>query len=300
MATVFYEHATAELATLTNTFSVSGTPTDPTTITLAITDPTGSATSYTYAGAQITRTSAGVYTKDIPCTMDGIWTYTWIGTGAASDVVAGTWTVFGTDLNKLYCSVEELKSRLGIPATDTQDDFEIRLAADAASRWLDDYCHRSFWRGTSTRTFAADSCHRLDVDDLVSVTTLKTDESGDGTFETTWAASDYQLLPVNATTAHAEARPYISIKAIGSQRFPTPYTAFSRHDRVEIAGVFGWPAVPSGIKQAALIIGAETFKLKDTFAGRGGFGEYAIEAVRRSPQALDYAKPFRKLAVLVA
>jgi hypothetical protein len=299
MANVFYEHASAELATLTNTFSVSGTPTDPNTVSLVITDPAGTATTYTYAASQITKVSTGVYSKDIPCTADGIWTYTWIGTGAASDVVAGTWTVFNTELSKLYCSVEELKSRLGI--SDTQDDFELRLAIDAASRWLDDqYCHRHFWRGTSTRTFAADSWYELAVDDLVSVTALKTDAAGDGTFETTWDSSDYQLLPVNAATRHAEARPYTCIKAIASRTFPVAGDTRLRTDRVQVEAVWGWPAIPTGIKQATLIIAAETFKLKDTFAGRGGFGEWAGEAVRRSPQALDYARPFRKHAVLVA
>lgn len=299
MAEVFYEHASAELATLTNTFSVNGTATDPTTITLTVTDPTGTATSYTYAGGTITRTSAGVYTKDIPCTADGTWTYTWIGTGTASDVVAGTWTVFGTDLSKLYCTVEELKSRLGIASTDTQDDFELRLAVDSVSRWIDQHCERHFWRATQTRYFVPTSQYCLAIDDLVSLTTLKTDSSGDGTFETTWASSDYQLRPVNAT-AGAEAAPYTEIKAVSTQTFPVPYATLARSDRAEVVGVFGWPAVPAAVKDAALMLAAETLKMKDAPFGVAGFGEFGAVRVRANPLVMARLAPYRKYGALVA
>ena len=40
-----------DTVTLTNTFKVSGTATDPTTISLVVTDPAGTATTYTYAAA---------------------------------------------------------------------------------------------------------------------------------------------------------------------------------------------------------------------------------------------------------
>ena len=71
-ATVFFA-GSAEIATLTNTFAVSGVATDPTTVTLAITDPTGTTTTYTYAAAEITKDSTGVYHKDITCSSAGVW-----------------------------------------------------------------------------------------------------------------------------------------------------------------------------------------------------------------------------------
>ncbi|HEU4543468.1 MAG TPA: hypothetical protein VFR23_20215 [Jiangellaceae bacterium] len=301
-ATVFYESAN-ELATLTNTFSVSGTPTDPTTVSLTVTTPAGVATTYTYALAEITKSGTGVYTKDIACTADGTWQYVWTGTGAASDVTAGTWTVFNTELQKLYCSIEELKSRFGLASTDTVDDFEMKLAIESASREIDDHCDRHFWRGTSTRTFVPDSaycCSMPSHNDIVSITTLKTDTDGDGVFETTWATTDYQLLPYNALTQHAEPRPYTSIKAIGSYTFPTSYSTLARDDRVEIVGVFGWPQIPSNVKQACLIIAAETLKLKDAPFGVAGFGEFGAVRVRDNPKAAKLLRPYEKYPVLVA
>jgi len=299
-ATVFYNHA-SELATVRNVFSVAGVATDPTTVTLIVTDPDGVTNTYTYGAAQITKNGTGDYQKDVSCTStsDGLWTGVWVGTGAASDVVEVRWTTFDTN-TKLYCSPEELKSRLGLAASDTADDLEIRLAIESASREIDDVCDRHFWRGTSTRTFVPDSLYCCAVDDLVSVTTLKTDSSGDGTFETTWAVSDYQLLPLNATTGHAEPRPYTSLKAVGANTFP-PWSGYaSRADRVELAGVFGWPQIPSAVKQAALIVAAETLKLKDAPFGVAAMGEWGPVRVRANPKVMALLGPYRRHPVLVA
>jgi hypothetical protein len=298
-ATVFYE-GTAELATLTNTFTVDDVATDPTEVSLAVTTPTGTTTTYTYALAEITKTSTGVYTKDVACSEDGVWKYVWTGTGAAADIVAGTWTVFTADLQRNYCTVEELKSRLGMAATDTADDFEIRLAVDTASREIDEWCQDQFWRGTATRTFAADCAYLLDLGPfpLISVTTLKTDAAGDGTFETTWSASDFQLLPLNVTTL-AEAKPYRQIKAVASNTFPYWKELGVRDDRVEIVGVYGWPTVPAAVKQACLILSAELLKLKDAPFGVAGFGEFGAVRVRNNPRAMALLQPYRRLPVLV-
>jgi hypothetical protein len=294
VATVFFE-GTGEIATLTNTFSVSGTATDPTTVSLTITTPSGTATTYTYGAAEITKSAMGVYTKDIVCSEAGQWVYAWVGTGTASDVVAGTWTVLSTDLKKLYCSTEELKSRLGI--SDAVDDFEVRLAVDAASRWIDGYCDRYFWRGTATRTFVADTPTVVRVGDLVSVTTLKTDDAGDGTFETTLGVSEYQLLPINATEA-SEARPYTAVRALVR---PWPYylTPFTRDDRVQIVGTFGWPSVPSAVKHAALIVAADCLKLKDAPFGVAGFGDFGAMRIRDNPRAVALLAPYRRTSVMV-
>lgn len=297
MATVFYEHA-SELATLTNTFTVSGVATDPTTVSLTVTTPAGVATTYTYAAAQITRTSAGLYTKDISCTEDGVWLYLWAGTGTASDAVAGTWTVQPVDTNTLYVTPEELKSRAGID--DALDDFEILAVCRTVSRWVDNHCGRQFFRATATRTFVPAGHYLLDVDDLVSVTTLKTDSGGDGTYDVTWATTDYQLLPTNVTTF--EQRPYTRLKAVGSYTFPVLHYSASntRNDRVQIVGVFGWPAVPDGVKQASAIMAADFLKLGGMTFGTIGYGDYGAVRARLSGPAMQLLDPYRRHPMLVA
>lgn len=58
--------------------------TDPTTITLLVVEPDGTRTSYTYAGAAVTKHSTGVFYKDVPLTLAGEYLLRWEGTGAAA------------------------------------------------------------------------------------------------------------------------------------------------------------------------------------------------------------------------
>jgi len=280
-ATVFYADPSAELATLTNTFDVNGVPTDPTTVTLTITDPTGTQT--TPANSKV---STGVYTADVATTLDGIWLYKWTGTGSASDVVEGTFTVTTID-SRLYVTVEELKSRLGI--TVSTFDFELILSVQAASSSVDEITGRYFWRGTDTRTYVPESYYRQSIDDLVSVTSLKADRDGDGVFEETWTlGTDYQLevSPGRFNTASkGELWPYTGFNIIGPKFIPVVWP-WSHLDRLQVTGVFGWPAVPRNVKQAALIIAAELFKLKEAPFGVAGFPELGTVKITSNPQVL--------------
>lgn len=55
---------------------------DPTTVTLKVKDPSGTSSTYTYAAAQVTRDSLGVYRKDIDTALKpGKWLYRWESTG---------------------------------------------------------------------------------------------------------------------------------------------------------------------------------------------------------------------------
>lgn len=293
-ATVFF-NSSNELATLTNVFKVNGTATNPTAVTLTITSPTNVVTTPTP-----TNTTTGTYTADITCNEAGTWQYEWEGTVAASDAVVGTWEVEETALGRLYCTVEALKSRLSI--TNSNSDLELHAACFSASRWLEQYCQRLFWRSTSeTRTFEPTDlycCELPPFNELISVTTLKTDAAGDGTFETTWSASDYQLLPFNTTGP--ETRPYTTIRAVGAQTFPWCYTTqLARTDRVQVVGIFGWPAVPQAIKQAAQLMAAEIFRRKDAPLGIAGEGEFTM-TVGQNRLAKNLADPYRRYPVLVA
>jgi hypothetical protein len=70
-----------DLVRLTATFTVSSAVTDPTTITLKVQDPSGNEATYTYALAQVTKVSTGVYRYDLTIDEAGYWTWRWAGTG---------------------------------------------------------------------------------------------------------------------------------------------------------------------------------------------------------------------------
>ena len=213
-------------------------------------------------------------------------------------MVAGTWTVQSTALGTLYCTPEELRSRVGqFNPTDTTRDSEILGSCTSVSRWIDSYCERTFYRTTSSRVYAAADGCRVDVDDLVSVTAVATDASGDGVFETTWSASDYQLLPVNPS-AGPDVRPYTSLRAVAGRYFPTACTG--RRERVQVTGVFGWPAVPAPVREAAAIMAVDMLKLGTMAFGIGGYGEYGPVRARPNPIAAALLAPYRRYPVLVA
>jgi hypothetical protein len=86
------------------------------------------------------------------------------------------------------------------------------------------------------------------VDDLLSLTTLKTDEDGDRTFERTWTSDDYELWPYNAAT---DGIPYTAIERsqLGSLTFPTDFRS------VEVTGSIGYSSTtPEAIERACVLI----------------------------------------------
>jgi hypothetical protein len=70
-----------DLVRVKATFTVNAVLTDPTTITLKVKDPEGTVTTYTYAGGAVSKTSTGLYYKDVSVTNDGMWYYRFEGTG---------------------------------------------------------------------------------------------------------------------------------------------------------------------------------------------------------------------------
>ncbi|MCC6629956.1 MAG: phage head-tail connector protein, partial [Chloroflexi bacterium] len=133
-----------------------------------------------------------------------------------------------------YTTLARLKARLGI--TDTTEDAALESLVEAVSRAIDDFCGRRFYAATQTRYYTANRSDRLLVDDLLSITTLKTDDDADGTFETTWTASDYLLAPYNAQQ-ESQPQPYWRIESApsGSYSFPVCVPR-----GVQIAGSWGF------------------------------------------------------------
>jgi len=157
--------------------------------------------------------------------------------------------------NSRYATVAELQAYIQAGGTYTAtEDIHHAAVLDMASRMIDRETRRFF--GTSAdataKVFTARNATRLVVPDLVSVSALKTDTDQDGTYDRTWASSDYRLFPPNAA-GEVGGRPYTEIRVdvrTGSSLyyFPTG-SALS----VQVTGVWGWPAVPADIKAVCLL-----------------------------------------------
>lgn len=303
MSSVVHYDSTSEKATIEVTFLLNGVPANPTAVTCAVTDPAGGQTVHSYQGvapADITRGSTGVYSLAVTCSpsvtgVDGLWSYTFIGTGTVTDVQPGTWRVHPLAQATWYVGAEELKDRLGI--TGTTDDSVIVDVCESTSRWIDEFCGRHFYRASETRTYMPENVWLLVTDDIVSVTTLKVDLDGDGTFETTWTEGTDFVLLVGENRFNKSAtgtpRPYTQVQALRGGNTWFPFTwPFTRQDRVQVAGVFGWPQVPTPVHQAALLIAADWVKMKDAPWGVAGISDLGVVRTNPNPWITDQLRPY--------
>ena len=152
-----------------------------------------------------------------------------------------------------YATLADVKAALRI--TDTVDDSLLELSIEAASREIDGFTERVFTSSTATRIYRPTDVFTVFVDDLQSITTLKTDSDGSGVFDVTWETTDYQLNPLNGI-AGGITTPYTQVRAIGEYLFPIyePRNVNSNEASVQIAGVWGWPSVPTAVRQSCIIL----------------------------------------------
>src|ERR1700744_3702160 len=126
-ATVYYANAAEAVPVTPVVFKTeAGVVADPTVVNCIVTDPTGALTTYNYNGLPpfntITRTSTGNFALILTgLTIGGLYTFTWIGTGASvQQVTPGTFRLIpisdvdSAGMQYWYVSMEELKSRLQI------------------------------------------------------------------------------------------------------------------------------------------------------------------------------------------
>jgi len=180
-----------------------------------------------------------------------------------------------------YATVAQLKARLHIPSATTAEDALLQELLDGAAELIDLWTGRSFVATTETRYYQSTDTTTVAVDNLVSVTTLATDDDGDRTYETTWAATDYRLLPLNAA---ADGEPYtaIAVDAInGVYRFPKQAAS------IKVVGSFGYASVPLPIREATLRLGQRLYGLRDALLGLGGARETGFAAVVPNDGDLD-------------
>ena len=192
-----------------------------------------------------------------------------------------------------YVALSELKSALGITGS-TDDDF-LNLAIDSAEESIDDLCGRVFTAAgsASARTYRAQPYLAV-TDDVSTLTGLvvKTDTSGDGTFDTTWASTDYQVEPLNNLT---KGRSVNNLRAVGSYTFPVYGDGLAS---VEVTADWGWPAVPDSIKQATLMLAARLYSRKASPMGVIGVGDFGPVRVSRSdPDIAHLLMDYRRAGV---
>lgn len=210
-----------------------------------------------------------------------------------------------------YLELEELKKSMTLEGT-TFTDLDLQLAILSTRDSIEDHTGRRF-RTTVTdevRYFDPEcwgggryvdgefvgyySNAYLNVGDLNSITSVKVDQNGDGTFEETWVAgTDFWLEPYNAPL---DGKPYdrIALRGVAGRSFP------GYHRSVEITGKWGWVPTPPNVKLAAKILAIRWHKRRESPFGAAGIGPDG-EVVRITiddPDVLKLLNPYTIHSVL--
>lgn len=190
-----------------------------------------------------------------------------------------------------YCTLNEVKASLRIPVSDTLDDDLLELAIESASRDIDQACERQFFSTETTRFYTPRDSYVCEIDDLTTLTSIKTSSGADGVFDETWASSDYQLEPLNGLAGGMEL-PFDRIRAVGDFTFPISGLEVT----VRVEGTFGFDATPVAIRQAAVLLSSRIFKRNDSPGGVMGFGDIGIVRISRfDPDIERLIQPYRKV-----
>ena len=198
-----------------------------------------------------------------------------------------------------YATLADVKAAARI--TDTIDDGLLELSIEAASREIDSYTERVFYSTGATavaRVYIPQDIYLVETDDIISVTTLKSDSTGNGTFDVTWTATDFQLEPLNGRAGGIDT-PATRIRAIGDYLWPVyePRNVNSNQASVQVTGVFGFATIPTAVRQATILSALRQYKRYESPTGVLGFSDLGAVRVgtKLDPDVERMIQPYRKL-----
>ncbi len=197
-----------------------------------------------------------------------------------------------------YATLSEVKAAARI--TDDIDDSLLETAIESSSRDIDAYTERVFFSTGATavtRIYIPENIYLLETDDIIAVTSIKSDTTGEGGFDQTWASTDYQLEPLNGL-AGGIATPFTRVRAVGDYLWPIyePRDINAGQASVQIVARFGFASVPSAIKQATILSSLRAYKRYESPTGVLGFSDMGVVRVGRlDPDVERLVSPYRKI-----
>ena len=192
-----------------------------------------------------------------------------------------------------YCSLQELKDWKRLSSN--VDDSLLEAIITSVSRSIDSATGHQFYPQSSAtaRVFRASHTDLCEVDDFWSTTGLivKTDDNADGTFEYTWATTDYQLEPLN-NLSKTKAVWRIRRRSMGNYSFPV-----SDDSLVQVTAKWGWEIVPTPVKQACLIQSNRQANRRDSPLGMIASPDLGTNDRLSSfdPDVRDLLRPYMRL-----
>lgn len=194
-----------------------------------------------------------------------------------------------------YCTLAEVKAALRL--TDNVDDGLLEKAIESASRRIDGYTGRFFYKTASTaiNLYPINEYLLRMPEDLANATvTIKIDTNADGTYATTLTQGvDYILEP---TDASLRGYPYVHARMVGGQTFPLEVTP--SFPTCQVTGFWGWDAVPSDVSQACVLLAMRQFARLNAALGVVGFADMALQVRAVDPDVRDLLNQYVLFGVI--
>jgi hypothetical protein len=193
----------------------------------------------------------------------------------------------------LYAQLDDLKSLLRIPASDTVDDAQLTRSIEAASRRIDGVCDRIFYQEptATARVYDATNLASVSIDDVSTLTgfVVKVDDGFD--YATTLVLNvDFRVEPLNNLSKGLPVYRLVSLSGIFPRSTVRP--------GVQVTARWGFPTIPSAITEATLLMAGRLFKRGDSLLGVAGFTDMGVITVRGVDPDVDHLiQPFRRMAV---
>lgn len=194
-----------------------------------------------------------------------------------------------------YATLNEVKASLRL--TDNTDDALLERAIESASRRIDGYCGRFFYKTSQTAvTMYPISEFLLAFPNDVSNTsvTIKIDTNANGTYATTLVqGTDYILEPTNAPL---QGYPYTHARMVGGQTFPLEVVP--SFPTVQVTAQWGWNSIPNDVNQACILLAMRQFARLNSALGVVGFADMAINVRAVDPDVRDLLNQFVVFGVI--
>jgi hypothetical protein len=193
----------------------------------------------------------------------------------------------------LYAQLDDLKSLLRIPASDTVDDAQLTRSIEAASRRIDGVCDRIFFQEptATARVYDATNLASVSIDDVSTLDgfVVKVDDGFD--YATTLVLDvDFRVEPLNNLSKGLPVYRLVSLSGIFPRSTVRP--------GVQVTARWGFPSVPTAITEATLLMAGRLFKRGDSLLGVAGFTDMGVITVRGVDPDVDHLiQPFRRMAV---
>lgn len=181
-------------------------------------------------------------------------------------------------LGDTYIDLADLKGYLKIALTKIELDDALLDALQSSSQEIERQTNRQFnmTDTASARKYAPNRRgDKVLVDDFYTTVGLvvEYDSTGNGDWVELTLDTDYELKPTNGIQDGQPGWPFCEIVIYQ----PIPVFRVNRRDNrasVRVTAKWGWAAVPKPVRQACLIIAAETFQLKDAPFGVAGSDQF--------------------------